>query len=297
MPFEALESIRQAENLSIRRLCHLTGLSRASYYRWRDATRRRKRQCQEPGIRDKAIGLSRRHGHYGYRKIWALLGQERFKISPITVYRWLKEEGLLLAPKYHREVRRLERAARKKYFRRPDRPNELWQVDVTFVDLGEYGIHYVINVIDYASRFPLVSMLSATHTTEDIIRALEKALNEARSLRGLEAQEIILVSDNGPQFTSKMFRRWAKRDDNPFRHVRGRSHHPQSIGMVERYHQSLKYEEIWRNDYDDPIQARQQIEHYRVHYAYKRPHQALDYDVPAQHYVIEKSGDPLRKTA
>jgi len=97
-------------------------------------------------------------------------------------------------------------------------------------------------------------------------------LNESRRLRGQEPKEVILVSDNGPQFTSRRFQRWIKAGDNPFRHVRGRSHHPQTTGMEERYHQSLKYEEIWRNDYDDPVQARQKVEQYRLHYAYQRPH-------------------------
>jgi len=231
MPIDELEAIREAEGLSIRQLCQITGLSRASYYRRRSGCcRGRRRQCKEPGLRERAIELSRRQGHYGYRKIWALLGQDRLTVSPSTVYRWLKEEGLLMAPRYQWEVRRLERAARKKYLKRPDKPDQLWQVDVTFVDLGDYGIHYVINVIDYASRFPLASTLSATHTTEDVIRALQNALNESRRLRGQEPNEIILVSDNGPQFTSRRFQRWIKAGDNPFRHVRGRSHHPQTTG-------------------------------------------------------------------
>lgn len=57
--------------------------------------------------------------------------------------------------------------------------------------------------------------------------------------------------------------------------------------MVERYHQSLKYEAIWINDYDDPIEARKEIEKYRHHYASERPHQALDYGVPAERYIPE----------
>jgi len=117
-----------------------------------------------------------------------------------------------------------------------------------------------------------------------------------RAVRTLP-ERITLVSDNGPQFVSRRFRQWLASDDNPFVHVRGRSHHPQTTGMVERYHQSLKYEEIRLNEYSDPLEARRRIALYRLNYAYRRPHQALDYDVPSSRYLTSKSGDLLRETA
>jgi len=54
--------------------------------------------------------------------------------------------------------------------------------------------------------------------------------------------------------------------------------------MVERFHQGLKYEEIWPNDYEDPLEAQMRIASYREHYNQRRPHQALDYGVPAERY-------------
>ena len=67
--------------------------------------------------------------------------------------------------------------------------------------------------------------------------------------------------------------------------------------MVERYHQSLKYEEVWMNEYEDPIEARHRIEQYRKTYAYQRPHQALGYRTPADYYVDEQQDESLRITA
>lgn len=65
--------------------------------------------------------------------------------------------------------------------------------------------------------------------------------------------------------------------------------------MVERYHQSLKYEEVWNNEYGDPHEAAARIEAYRQHYNWFRPHEALDYDVPASRYI--NRGETLQKTA
>ena len=294
-----LEAVRQAEGLSVRRFCTLIQWPRASTYRQRvcqTGPRSGSQRCPA-ALRQRVLTLAGQHPIYGYRKIWALLGADRHQVSQSSVYRWLKEARLLKSPQYQREARQRARAARLKYLTPPQAPNELWQVDLTWVDLGASGMQYVTNVVDYASRFPLASRLSPTHTTDDVIRALQAAMEEARRLRGPLPERIVLVTDNGSQFTSRRFQRWIHREDLPFYHVRGRSHHPQTIGMVERYHQSLKYEEVWMYEYADALQARHQIEAYRQHYAYDRPHQALDYGVPATRYVIRISGDPVPKVA
>ena len=302
MSFETLESLRSDEGLSVSRFCEWVGLPRSTYYYRRlqhfdEGPERGRKTRLDPRLRERSRELALKYPMYGYRKIWVLLGEDRHRVSRTTVYRWLKEEGLLLSPKYHREARQRGREARRKYLNPPQYPNELWQVDITWVDVGDYGMHYVTNVIDYASRFPLASVFSSSHTTGDVTRALGSAIEEARSLRGELPEQVTLVSDNGTQFTSKAFRKWLGEIEVGFRHVRGRSHHPQTTGMVERYHQSLKYEEIWLNDYDDPIEARKQVEEYRRRYAYERPHQALDYDVPANMYITEKTDETLRITA
>lgn len=96
--------------------------------------------------------------------------------------------------------------ARRKYLKPPQSPNVLWQVDITWVNVGDYGMHDVSNVIDYASRFPLISVFSST------------------------------VSDNGSQSTGKPFRRWIRDSAVRSHHIRRRSHHSQTIGMLKRYH-------------------------------------------------------------
>jgi len=297
-----MESLRNQEGLSIARFCAYVDLPRSTYYyrRSRGSTEQAHGQSEtrlDPGLRERSRELALKYPMYGYRKIWALLGEDRHRVSMTTVYRWLKEEGLLLSPRYQQQARRRAREARRKYLQVPESPNELWQVDITWVDVGEYGMHYVTNVIDYASRFPLASVFSSSHTTEDVTAALDAAIEEAESLRGELPEGVTLVSDNGPQFTSNAFGKWVREGEVGFRHIRGRAHHPQTIGMVERYHQSLKYEEIWLNDYDDPIEARKAVEDYRRRYAYKRPHQALDYGVPANLYITEKTEGTLRITA
>ncbi len=294
MTFEEFEALRLEAGFSVQRFCRVVGLPRASYYR------RRTREASNPTavalaapstprtdpktrteLRRRVVELAEAHPEYGHRKIWALLDADRRQVGRITVYRWLKQLGLLLPGNYQKELR--ERAgARAQYLHRPQQVNELWQVDITHVYVPDYGMYYVTNVVDYYSRYVLASHFSGTHRTVDVIAAVRAAMGEAERCGQPLHQEVVLVSDNGPQFISKAFRKFVK--TVPIRHIRARSHHPETTGMVERYHQSLKYEEIWRNEYQDPFELAWRVEMYRKKYNDERPHEGLGYDFPAQVY-------------
>ncbi|WP_156499056.1 integrase core domain-containing protein, partial [Clostridium ljungdahlii] len=54
--------------------------------------------------------------------------------------------------------------------------------------------------------------------------------------------------------------------------------------FIERLWRSLKYENIYLQDYESPREARTGINNYLKYYNYKRPHQSLDYKTPAEIY-------------
>ena len=85
-------------------------------------------------------------------------------------------------------------------------------------------------VVDAHSKWPKVAMLSTSSTqkTIDILRSLFARY-------GLPEQ---LVSDNGPQFTSKEFEQFARA--NGIRHIRSAPFHPASNGQVERFIRTMK---------------------------------------------------------
>ena len=55
--------------------------------------------------------------------------------------------------------------------------------------------------------------------------------------------------------------------------------------FTERFWRSLKYEEVYLNDYVTPRQTRQSISDYLEYYNERRPHQALNYQTPATVYA------------
>jgi putative transposase len=76
-----------------------------------------------------------------------------------------------------------------------------------------------------------------------------------------------------------------------YSHVRIRYRTPQQLGLLERFHQTLKTEEVYWRLYDHPQHARACLAEFRERYNRLRPHWALrpqgggDPLVPAEVYA------------
>lgn len=65
----------------------------------------------------------------------------------------------------------------------------------------------------------------------------------------------------------------------------------------ERLWRTLKYEEVYLNDYSSPREARLRLGHYIAFYNHERVHQALDYRTPADVYYQKGMEAPLKPAA
>jgi transposase InsO family protein len=79
-------------------------------------------------------------------------------------------------------------------------------------------------VVDYYSRFIEIARLSRTTTAE--------VVTHLKSIFARHGIPEILVSDNGPQYSSRDFAEFAK--EYEFRHVTTSPYHPQGNGEAER---------------------------------------------------------------
>ena len=96
-----------------------------------------------------------------------------------------------------------------------------------------------------------------------------------------------LVTDNGGCFMSRKFHDYASQH---FNHVRIQYRTPTQLGLLERFHGTLKDEEVYWNLYDSPADARCSPAAYQERYNRIRPHWALqpiggDPLVPADVYL------------
>ena len=57
---------------------------------------------------------------------------------------------------------------------------------------------------------------------------------------------------------------------------------------IERFWRSIKYEEIYLNDYDNVAELKSAIMKYIEFYNNQRPHQSLNYETPSEVYLEEK---------
>lgn len=287
-----IEAARKEEQISINRACRILELGRTEYYRkvygLRDYQKKEKELKKiEPEKKQAIEQLSLRKPEYGHKKIWALLNfRHNIEITKYETYKVMKEMGLLLPCNYTKELKE-QMQARQQYLHKPEGINQLWQVDFTEFQIPEYGTYYSTNVLDYFSRYVLACLIRASHTADDLIDAIEMAKREVINILGEDCfpEKVLLVSDQGPAMKAKTFRKYIQ--GSIFRHVLARGHHPQTLGMLERFNQSQKYERIYRREYTDPIDAEIDLEAYRVKYNTYRPHEALGYDIPANYYKLE----------
>ena len=79
-------------------------------------------------------------------------------------------------------------------------------------------------------------------------------------------------------------------------HRRTAYNHPEGNGLIERFHRSLKEEEIWLNEYCSLAEATESIACWITEYNHDRPHRALQNRTPREARAGFAQPQPLLKT-
>ncbi|MBM4448953.1 MAG: transposase family protein [Chloroflexi bacterium] len=291
--------MRHEAGVSVRWTCRALGINRSTYYHHVfGAGAGRKDGKSMVMINPVLRAVAEANPALGYRRVWAKARARGYNKSISTAYRELRRGGLLLPRPSYTELKEAF-LARREYLVKPTGPNQLFQADFTSVNIPGYPPQPLLLVMDYYSRYLLVLRLCSDMTADAFISGLEDALEEAMKLTTLPPEQVItLVTDNGPAMTARQTARYLEM--SPYFHVRGRSHHPQTTGMVERLIRTIKEEEIYLHDYRDPADAQAHLDAFRQDYNRVRPHQALKYRVPYEVYtgrLIWPTSVPQKTTA
>lgn len=154
------------------------------------------------------------------------------------------------------------------------RPNQVWGADVTYIRLSG-GFCYLVAIIDWRSRFVVDWTLAESLEMEFCIKNLQRALQ-------LNQPEIH-NSDQGSQFTSPQYTDLLANAGVQIS-MDGRGRCMDNI-FTERLWRTVKYENVYLHDYLNVHEARQGLTEYFKFYNYRRRHQSLDYQTPAQLYL------------
>jgi transposase InsO family protein len=231
-----------------------------------------------PEIEAAVLEMAGANPWYGYKRIAVMCRRAGFAVRNRDAYRVMKAHGLL------QKKRSSEAAlyqASKLYELLPQGPNELWQMDVTYVHIPGHSWWYAVTVIDYYSRYLLAIKLTPSYSAIDVTVALDQARAEAERHCGPLRKPPFLVTDNGSSFIAKRFVNHV-RDD--YCHVRIQYRTPTQLGLLERFHRTLKQEEIYWQLYERPSHARECLAAFRERYNERRPHWAL---------IPPDGGDPV----
>jgi putative transposase len=258
-------------------LCQMTGLSRAGFYRWRvphQAT------SVEMEIRDQMQKVALESPAYGYRRITAELQQQGFDVNHKRVLRMMHEDNLLCVRRRAFAVTTDSRHNLPIYPNlagkiTPAAINRLWVADITYIRLRTEFIYLAV-VLDAFSRRVIGWALGRTLEAKLAVAALRMALIERQPAPGL-----VHHSDRGVQYASLEYTGMLKQHQAVI--SMSRKGNPYDNAACESFMKTLKYEEVYRNEYRDFQETHACIGEFleRV-YNQKRLHSALGYLPPAE---------------
>ena len=303
--------IRQCPaRVRVRKVLPLLDVKVSTWYRHRQRSDTQeevseKRSAKEKGWLDRYDAVevdqiretAEKNPWYGYKKIAYLVGLVASGISARKVYRTMKTLNLLHERTRYR-VAKLEREVKRLWELLPKGPNQLWQTDVTYIHVPGYGWYYAITVIDYYSRYLLALHFTTSYSAAEASNALRQAVEEAQRICGPLDHPVFLVTDNGPSFVAKRFQQELERlaresgRERLFSHVRIGYRMPTHLGLLERFHRTLKEEEVYWKVYRDPLEAEGSLREFRRRYNEDRPHWALELACPIQAYCGEVKVKP-----
>ena len=195
-----------------------------------------------------------------------------FFISESSVYRILKQRGLITSPAH------LLMRADSEFKDKTTRVNQMWQTDFTYFKIIGWGWYYLSTVLDDFSRYIVHWELCSNMTSKDAEQSIEKALN----LTGLKNNNSPrLLSDNGSCYISNNLAAYL--DSVGMDHIRGAPNHPQTQGKIERYHRSLK-NVVKLEHYYSPDELKYRLNEFVDYYNNQRYHESLQNLTPADVY-------------
>ena len=267
---------RGEAELSLKKQAELLSISRSSLY-----YQPLPPPAEEIRLKHRIDELYTDYPFYGSRRIRAMLKREGWHINRKRVQRCMREMGLVAvfpgpnlskpAPG-HQIYPYLLRHVTASY------PNHIWGIDITYIRLQQ-GWMYLVAILDWYSRFVVSWELDQTLEMPFVLAAVEQALQQA--------QPEIINSDQGSHFTTPHYLdRFLAVGSRISMDGRGRA---MDNIFTERLWRSVKYEEVYLNEYLTPRQARQGLTTYFQLYNYERPHQSLGYLTPAELYLTRRN--------
>jgi transposase InsO family protein len=277
----------QQSDVNRRELCRRFQISPKTAYKWlaratagetgwaRDQPRRPHVSPARSSAAIEAAVLEIRDTHptWGARKIrWRLRHRQKDVPAASTVHAILARHERVPSPAQPAQYTRFEHPA----------PNDVWQMDFKGrFPLSDRQICHPLTTVDDHSRYALCLQACTNEQSETVQQHLE------RTFRHYGLPNAFLV-DNGVPWGTCSEVRWTKLRVWLLKLgidvIYARPYHPQTKGKNERFHRTLKTEVLSMTTFRTMRDLQKAFDRWRHVYNTERPHQSLDYDVPANRY-------------
>jgi len=274
--------------LSERHACELNGLDRSTY-------RYEPEPDRNAQLRARLTELARQRPRFGYRRLGVLLEKDGDVVNHKRLLRVYQEAGLAVR---RRERKRLARD--RVGMPVLTRPNQEWSIDFVSDALTNGRAIRSLTVLDDFTKESLAIEVDTSLSGLRVTRVLDRIIAERGKPDGLRL-------DNGPEFTSRCFIAWAEQRGVPLIYIQPGK--PVQNSYIESFNGRFRDECLNANWFENLVDARRQIEAWRLDYNQARPHSSLAYRTPEEFVrawtpspsliVIEQSGasvkDSLRR--
>ena len=269
---ERREMVEPDNSLGVVDQCALLQLNRSTYYYEPILVSERDKY-----LMDRIDEIYTRRPFFGYRRVCdALCDQEGNRINHKKVRRMMNLLGLqAIHPR-----KNLSRADTSHeifpYLLRDmmvREPNQVWCSDITYIRMKK-GFLYLTAEMDWYSRYVLSWDLSNTLDSATCVSVLSRAL--------AGACPEISNTDQGSQFTSKQYLDVLKNHEIKIS-MDGRGRAFDNI-FIERLWRTVKYEEVYLNEYRDGHEAYDSLTEYFLFYNNERKHSSLEGRTPKEVY-------------
>jgi putative transposase len=269
---------RPAAERSPTQLGEAVGLSRATI--WRQLRQPSTSNEDELELRSQIQTIALEMRAYGYRPITAELHRRGVKVNHKRVLRLLREDNLLCL-RQRAFVRTTDSRHNLMVYPNLTRElvlsniNQLWVADITYIRLLREFIYLAV-LLDAFSRRCIGWAISRHIDTQLTLSALQMTLNTRTIHAGL-----IHHSDRGVQYAAADY--VAVLQQHKIEISMSRTGNPYDNAKAERFMRTLKYEEIYMNDYETLAEVCASIEHFiEAVYNRKRLHSAIGYRPPVE---------------
>jgi putative transposase len=263
----AVGYVQERFDVSQRRACRSLQLPRSS-------CRYRSRRRLRPGLTEALRRHASSRPRFGYRRLHTLLRRDGHVVNHKAVYRIYRAEGLSVRKRRRKRIASTERRP----LAAPTRPNERWSMDFVSDALADGRVFRTLNVVDDFTRECLAIEVDTSLSGARVARVLAALIAE----RGKPEK---IVSDNGPEFTSRALDAWAHAAAVELHFItRGK---PIENAYCESFNGRFRDECLNQNWFVSLGDARRRIAHWRDDYNDVRPHGSLDNMTPVEFRDME----------